>query len=187
MEQFESGMTLPQFVERQEDEELQVLLEQEIARAENLAGRRFDSVKVRGVSEMGEAAGRCHMCSGEIEVREDIIRSEQGIREALAHVLVHEAEHAEGNDLEGMTELAATLKTGRPPVPAYREKVSHARHLVQVLGAQEAQEFARSPQGKVLMLRQYVAKRVELARGEDFQEAAEQAAQEGAEHIKMAA
>lgn len=187
MERFESGMKLRQFVEGQEDEELQVLLEQEIARAESLTGRRFDSVKVRGVSEMGEAAGRCHMCSGEIEVREDIVKSEQGIREALAHVLVHEAEHAEGNSLEGMTELAATLSTGRPPVPAYREKVSHARHLVSVIGAQEAQEFARSPEGKVLMLREYVAKRVEAVQEADLQKALEKAAQEGAEHIKMAA
>lgn len=173
--------TLGEFVENETDQERRALLESQISRAETLSGGNFDAVRIRSVGEMGEAAGRCHMCSREIELREDVVKTEEGIRTDLAHVLVHEREHADGNFMEGFTELAATLKTGKSPVPAYREKVEHARHVAEVVGQRRSLELARKPEGRVLLLRVYVAERIQR------QMPAEEAAREGEQHLQMAA
>jgi hypothetical protein len=173
--------TLGEFVENESDEERRLLLESQIDRAEALSGRTFDHARIRGVSEMGEAAGRCHMCTREIDIREDMVKTETGIREDLAAVLVHEGEHAAGDSLEGFTELAVTLQTGKAPVPAYRTKVEHARHMAEVIGRKRSLELARKPEGRVLLLRAYVAEQVQR------QIPAEEARREGEEHLQMAA
>lgn len=172
--------TLREFV-RSQNEERRDLLQAEIYRAEARAGRSLDSAKIRSVAEMGEAAGRCHMCSKEIEIRADIVTTERGIREELFPVLIHEGRHAEGDGLEGMTELFTTLQTGRPPVPAYRNNVTHAEHIAEVVGRQQAFELAKKPEARVLLLQDYIKNRVQ--RGAEISEAQ----QEGEEHIRLAA
>lgn len=171
--------------ESRDDPELGALLSSQISRAENAAnGRSFDDVKIRGVEEMGEAAGTCAMCSGEIRVREDVVATEAGVRENLAHVLVHEAAHAEGIEQDGIAELAVSIKLGMPPVPAYRRKFEHAQHLAETIGRERVIELAKRPEAKVLLLRAYVQARV--ARGVS-QGDIEKVAEETEDHVKMAA
>lgn len=175
------GISLGEFVETEVDHDRQVLLRAAVSRASAKSGRSFEDARIKSVSEMGEAAGRCHMCSGEIEVRADIVATENGVREKLEHVLDHEGEHAKGNSLEGFTELATTIRLGCAPVPAYCEKVRHAEHVAEVIGRQRALEFARKPEGRILLMREYVKERVHKnVRLED-------AVSEGDRHLEMAA
>lgn len=176
------NISLGEFVADQESEETRSLLRREIGRARALSnGKNFDEVKVSSVAEMGEAAGTCHMCTGEIKVRADIVSTEKGVRESLTSVLVHESIHAEGVALEGMTELEATLRTGKPPVPAYLTKVEHARHITTVVGRDAAFKAVRKDEGRVALLNAYVAARVK--RGI----AANVAMEEGEFHVAQAA
>lgn len=73
------------------------------------------------------------------------------------------------------------LKTGKPPVPAYREKVEHARHVAEVVDQRRALELAQKPEGRVLLLRAYVAERLKK------QMTKEEAEREGEQHLQMAA
>lgn len=173
-------LTLGKFVDEQ-DEKRQALLRQEISRAEAKSGRSFDNVRIKSAAEMGEAAGRCYMCTKEIEVREDIVATEEGIRGHLAATLVHEGIHAEGVHYEGLTELFTTLETGTAPVPAYATKVDHARHVADIIGRDETKKLAKSPNAQVLLLRNYVQKKVQW--GMDVRGAQE----EGQHHLRLAA
>lgn len=166
-----------------QDKELHTALVTEISRARAMTGRSFDDVRIGAIGEMGDAAGTCQMGSGEIKVREDIVGTAEAVREKLAHVLVHEAEHANGNGSEGLTELHASLKVGRPPVDAYREKVRSAEQLTRVVGLEEARESIK--RGEVVLLQVYVRERLkrDVAAARNVQEIIE----EGKQLIKAAA
>lgn len=124
------------------------LVRDAVDRASSLmGGRSFDGVKIRSVAEMGDAAGTCQMDSGEISVREDMVHTAEGARKSLTRVLVHEANHARGISSEGVTELLATEKTDKIPVPAYAEKVRHAEKIAGVIGGRRVLEEVAREEG----------------------------------------
>lgn len=156
-------LTLGELVEREGDSARRQLLRQEITRAKTISGRvSFDNVRIKSVSEMGEAAGRCHMCSGDIEVREDIVSIEEAIRTKLAHVLVHEHMHSEGIAEDGFAEAITSSLMGEPSVPAYDRISGHVGHIFEVAGvaAEEAVDMLTQEGGEVILWTTFVAKRV---------------------------
>lgn len=161
------------------------ILSIETARARRAkGGRQVDNIKIGSVEEMGEAAGTCNMCTGEKMIRMDVVATEEGIRENLAHVLAHEETHAEGISHDGIAELAVEIQLGAPPVPAYREKHAHARHLAKVMGADALIEAAKEESPDVVILQRYIQARVKKGLTPDK---IESAVKEGQAHIRAAA
>lgn len=181
--------TLGQFVRDQEDEKVALLLQSQIARAQRATnGRDFNNVQIGGIDEMGEAAGTCDMCTEQISVREDIVSTEEGVRDDLARVLVHEAAHAEGIRFDGIAELEVQLRMGEPPVPAYQRKFDHARHLGDEIGDERLVELSKAPDADVLIIQEFVSSRLKnMAANDNAAEVEQVATDEAQNYLDMAA
>lgn len=169
-------MMLRQFVAEEKNPKKKRMLEAEISKAKRWTGHAdVDKVEVRAVSEMGHVAGDCHMCSKVRGIRDDLVKTESGIRESLANTLTHELWHAEdhtgsitsannGNYFDGVVELRRKLKTGQPPVATYVGKTLAAEHLASVVGADNLIEMAKhGKEAEVLITTAFVNKRVQQA------------------------
>lgn len=186
-----AGMRLGDFIDSlqgdDESEELRAALEQEIAKAEIKAGQSFRNVEIGSREAMGNAGGLCIMCTGEIKVREDLVTDVGAVRQHAAATLFHEGTHkgtqgANGRvRLEGVTELATVITMGGSPVPAYREKTEHARHIVRRLGLAETLKLAAHEDAHIMLIQACAAQ--DIACGMDSQNALASAA----EDVKLAA
>lgn len=169
-------LKLREFVAQEKNAKKRGMLQAEINKAKRWTGHAdVDNVEVRPVSEMGHVAGDCHMCSKTRGIRDDLVRTESGIRESLANTLTHELWHAEdhtgsittantGNFYDGIVEFRRKVKTGQSPVAAYVGKTLAAEHLASVVGADNLIEMAKhGKEAEGLITSAFVNKRVQQA------------------------
>lgn len=172
------------------DPELAQALHQEISRAERETGEYFGDYRIKSVAEMGRAIGECDNCKHEQSLRADVVNDVGTVRKHLAATLKHENTHDEvdgrGVLSEGFTEMITADAMGTSPVPDYREKVEHARHLADRIGLTEAIEAARGRDWQRAMLVQWVCASVNDAVNTDG-EKLEAIIEEGEDHIRQAA
>ncbi len=169
-------LKLREFVANEKNAKKRGMLQAEINKAKRWTGHAdVDNVEVRPVSEMGHVAGDCHMCSKTRGIRDDLVKTESGIRESLANTLTHELWHAEdhtgsitaannGNYFDGIVEFRRKVKTGQSPVAAYVGKELAAQHLAAVVGDDNLIEMAKhGKEAEVLITSAFVKKRVQQA------------------------
>lgn len=172
------------------DPELAQALHQEISRAEQQTGENFDDYRIRSIAEMGRAIGMCDNCKHEQSLRADVVGDVGTVRRHLAATLKHENTHdvvgGMGVLSEGFTEMITATAMGISPVPDYREKVEHARHLAGRIGLSQAVEAARGRDWQRTMLIAWVSASVKDAANTD-EKGFEAIVKEGAEHIQAAA
>lgn len=164
------------------DEDLRKEIEADIRWTKSQTGIDVSRAEVDSVDSMGEAAGTCVIETGAMKFREDTLAAnnakffkERRYRTgSFRHVSRHEAEHANGNRLEGTTELVASKEVGVEPVPAYRSKVRGAKVMTEILGYDKTMELARQKGAELLL---FIALfQAKLAANTSFEAAASESA-----------
>jgi hypothetical protein len=122
-------------------------------------GYNFDDCEVRSRDSMGIAAGLWETGPEQMAVREDMVDTVQG-QCMVTHVLVHEALHATGLELEGFTEAQASWLTHEAPI-AYHSEVRAAQDFFLVVGRERSIELAQEDKAEIGLLAAYISERVQ--------------------------
>lgn len=136
--------TMDDYVDNAPYAEVGVAIERAVHEAEQPFNGQadFSDVVVKSVDEMGIAAGTYNTITGEMAIREDLLRNREAIATLLPHVLIHERRHkqckeAGGTLSEGLTDLWASEESGHSPVDGYATEVRHAIALQLVVGRED--------------------------------------------------
>lgn len=138
----------------------------------SLTGKDGRNFEIGSKEKMGEAAGIHYNHDDRVKVRPDVVESAlQGANnnEHFLKVGTHEIIHDKQKN-EGWTEWLASLLTQTRPVDSLRENVRHMEAIEAVVGRQVLKENALEEKGELVVLQDYVQKRV--AKGMDWVEAA---------------
>ena len=138
----------------------------------SLTGKDGRDFEIGSKEKMGKAAGIHYNADDRVEVRPDVVESAlQGANnndhflKVGAHEIIHDDCHN-----EGWTEWLASLLTQTDPVDSLRENVRHMEAIEAVVGEQVLKENALEEKGQLVVLQDYVQKRV--AQGMGWMEAA---------------
>lgn len=176
------NMKLGQLEDTLEDESQRRNLRASFSKLRSLTGKDGRDFEIGSKEKMGRAAGIHYNADDRVEVRPDVVESAlQGANnnEHFLKVGVHEIIHDDQKN-EGWTEWLASLLTQTRPVESLRQNVRHMEAIEAVVGRQVLKENALEEGGELVVLQDYVQKRV--AQGMGWIEAAN----ECNEHLRMA-
>ncbi len=151
-------------------------LAQARSKALYLTGGGNGTMYIDTVNSMGEAGGTCHMPTGKVTLRNDIVGESDRLEtrelpddvvdmQKVTHIMVHELLHrGKGGQedriwAEGVVDLKARRLTKHDGAEAYDEKVQTAERIENILGGEhEMLKAARGPQWQAKMTHQLVMK-----------------------------